>query len=582
MNVYIKSLVTFKQHVGLFNFVIIFLFGALTSSVLVAEPFFFSRVIENIEIYISTWELDRAWIISDSIIWGIYIIVSILLYFFYRYHFTDKNILSFYVSNLEKSINASLYTEYWKLLEKKPGELIKWIEKWRESFINFFFFFFLNAYKNLSWIFVILLFMIFIDIRMTFLTLWWIPVVIFIWYFFNKKTTYLQKDLNDREDVIFWNISDALSNFTLVKILWLERSFFTRFKREENTLLDEQYSVSYRWAVAHNYTWGLIAIMRLIVLLIGFKFVVEGTLTFTELLLFFLYIWWIYFPIGQIFWELRQVQRWWTSIQSYYDEYYDNLLLEDIHSWKNIKKSQWNIDFKNISFWYTENQRIINNLSLSIKAWQKIALVWNTWAGKSTLVNLLLRFWEVDSGNISLDGINISEIKKSSLRSHVWVVSQDNSLFNLSIEENLKFANPKATQKQIKQALINAEANFVFDLKDGIKTVIWERGLKLSGGEKQRISIARLFLKNPEILILDEATSALDNITEKKIEKALRKLMKWKTSIIIAHRLSTIMHADMIYMLENGSIVEQWSYIELMNKKSKFYNLANPDNLILW
>lgn len=582
MNVYIKSLVTFKQHVGLFNFVIIFLFGALTSSVLVAEPFFFSRVIENIEIYISTWELDRAWIISDSIIWGIYIIVSILLYFFYRYHFTDKNILSFYVSNLEKSINASLYTEYWKLLEKKPGELIKWIEKWRESFINFFFFFFLNAYKNLSWIFVILLFMIFIDIRMTFLTLWWIPVVIFIWYFFNKKTTYLQKDLNDREDLIFWNISDALSNFTLVKILWLERSFFTRFKREENTLLDEQYSVSYRWAVAHNYTWGLIAIMRLIVLLIGFKFVVEDTLTFTELLLFFLYIWWIYFPIGQIFWELRQVQRWWTSIQSYYDEYYDNLLLEDIHSWKNIKKSQWNIDFKNISFWYTENQRIINNLSLSIKAWQKIALVWNTWAGKSTLVNLLLRFWEVDSGNISLDGINISEIKKSSLRSHVWVVSQDNSLFNLSIEENLKFANPKATQKQIKQALINAEANFVFDLKDGIKTVIWERGLKLSGGEKQRISIARLFLKNPEILILDEATSALDNITEKKIEKALRKLMKWKTSIIIAHRLSTIMHADMIYMLENGSIVEQWSYIELMNKKSKFYNLANPDNLILW
>ena len=197
------------------------------------------------------------------------------------------------------------------------------------------------------------------------------------------------------------------------------------------------------------------------------------------------------------------------------------------------------------------------------------------------MVNLLLRFWDIDEGAIFLDGEDIRNIKKSSLRSHIGVVSQDNSLFNLSIEENLKFANPKATKKDIKQALINAEASFVFDLPKGIQTVIGERGLKLSGGEKQRISIARLFLKNPEILLLDEATSALDNVTEKKIEKALKKLMKGKTSIIIAHRLSTIQHVDTIFVLENGRVVEQGDYESLMKEQNKFYTLANPDKLIL-
>lgn len=581
MNIYIRTFNTLKQHIWKKRFYLVFLWGFITSTILVAEPIIFAGILSHIEAFITTNTFIKEEFLRDIIIYVFYIIISISFFFLYRYYFVDKNILKFYVKNLEKWVEVSLFTHYSILLEKKPWEIFKKLEKWREWFINFFFFFFLDCIRWLWGVFIIITFMLWIDVKMTLITLSWLPVVLFVWYFFNKKTTFLQKDINDREDIIFWNVSDALSNFSLVKILSLEKSFLERFTKSEKQLLDEQNKISYRWAIAQNYIQALVVIMRLVVLLSWFYFVSVWELTFAKVIIFFMYINFIYWPIWFVFWQFRQVQRWLTWIEAYFEEFEDVLEQENINIWKNIKNVKGNIEFKNVNFWYSDDRKILENINLDIKKGQKVALVGNTWAGKSTIVNLVLRFWEIKNGEILLDGNNIKGIKKSSLRKHIWVVSQDNSLFNLSIEENLKFANPKATKKEIEIALKNAQADFVFWLKDGIKTVIWERGLKLSGGEKQRISIARLFLKNPEILILDEATSALDNATEKKIEKALKKLMKWKTSIIIAHRLSTIQHADIICMLENGKIVESWNYEELMKKKWKFYNLANPDKLIL-
>lgn len=323
-------------------------------------------------------------------------------------------------------------------------------------------------------------------------------------------------------------------------------------------------------------------ITRIFVLAGGIYFIKEWSLTLAELFIIFTYIWWIYFPLWTIFRDLRNSLKQLTEVERMYSVL--GSLQKDIQDdrWFKINKVQGNISFQNVSFGYLENQKILKHINFEIKKGQKIALVGNTGAGKSTIVNLLLRFWDISQGEILLDGENINSLSKSSLRSHIGVVSQDNSLFNLTIEENLKFANAKATKSEMEWALKNAQADFVFDLPQGIKTVIGERWLKLSGGEKQRISLARLFLKNPEILILDEATSALDNTTEKKVDAALKQLMKGKTSIIIAHRLSTIQHADVIYMLEHGKIVESWNYNELMEKKGKFYHLANPDKLILW
>lgn len=408
-----------------------------------------------------------------------------------------------------------------------------------------------------------------------------LPFMILLWVFFTSYNSPRQKELSRRWEDIFFVVWNAMSNFWLYKILTLEKNFTKKISQQSDDVYVDQMKLNRFWNLSEIYTVFLIMLTRIFVLAGWIYYIGKWTLSLAELFVIFTYIWWIYFPLWFIFRELRNSLKQLTEVQRMYDDLWN--IEKDIEndSWNNIKKSDWNIIFQNVSFAYNKNKKILKNINFEIKKGQKIALVWNTGAGKSTIVNLILRFWDISEWKILLDWENIKNIKKSSLRSHIGVVSQDNSLFNLSIEENLKFANPKARKKDIENALKNAEAHFVFDFKDGIKTVIWERWLKLSGWEKQRISIARLFLKNPEILILDEATSALDNATEKKIDDALKKLMKGKTSIIIAHRLSTIMHADKILVLENGKVIESWNYEELLKQKGKFYNLANPDKLIL-
>ncbi|MCH2188986.1 ATP-binding cassette domain-containing protein [Candidatus Gracilibacteria bacterium] len=366
----------------------------------------------------------------------------------------------------------------------------------------------------------------------------------------------------------------------LTKSLSLEQVFLSKMSKELDSIHIDQNKVGKGWSLAAIYTGFMVMVSRILVLGFGVYYVIDGSLSFTNLFIIFSYIGWIYFPLGAMIDKFEKVIKDITSVKELHEQV-ESVKMESLNIGKNIKNPQGNISFNKVSFEYIEGKKVLRDISFDIQPGQRVAFVGNTGAGKSTIVNLMLRFWDIEKGSITLDGTNLKEIKKSSLRSHIGVVSQDNSLFNLTIKENLLFAKPKATSKELEQALKQAQAHFVFDLAKGLSTVIGERGLKLSGGEKQRLSIARLFLKNPQILILDEATSALDNKTEKLVQKALDTLMKGRTSIIIAHRLSTIQHADMIYMLENGKIVESGNYDTLMKQQKKFYELANPDHLII-
>ena len=232
------------------------------------------------------------------------------------------------------------------------------------------------------------------------------------------------------------------------------------------------------------------------------------------------------------------------------------------------------IEFKNVDFEYEENKNVITNFSLSVKKGEKIALVGNSGGGKSTIVNLLPRFYDVSRGTIEIDGIDIKKYKLKSLRKKIGIVPQDTFLFSGTIEENIKYGKRTATTEEVIDAAKQANAHmFIEKLSNGYSTEIGERGIKLSGGQKQRIAIARAILENPEILVLDEATSALDNESEKLVQDALEKLMHDKTSFVIAHRLSTVISCDKIIVLQAGLIKEIGTHVELLEKNGIYKSL---------
>lgn len=232
------------------------------------------------------------------------------------------------------------------------------------------------------------------------------------------------------------------------------------------------------------------------------------------------------------------------------------------------------IEFKNVDFEYEENKNVITNFSLSVKKGEKIALVGNSGGGKSTIVNLLPRFYDVSRGTIEIDGIDIKKYKLKSLRKKIGIVPQDTFLFSGTIEENIKYGKRSATIEEVMDAAKQANAHmFIEKLSNGYSTEIGERGIKLSGGQKQRIAIARAILENPEILVLDEATSALDNESEKLVQDALEKLMHDKTSFVIAHRLSTVISCDKIIVLQAGLIKEIGTHVELLEKNGIYKSL---------
>ncbi|NME35633.1 MULTISPECIES: ABC transporter ATP-binding protein [Fusobacterium] len=239
-----------------------------------------------------------------------------------------------------------------------------------------------------------------------------------------------------------------------------------------------------------------------------------------------------------------------------------------------LKNIVGNIEFKDVAFSYNDSKQILKNLSFSIPAGKKIAFVGPSGEGKTTICHLIPKFYKINSGKITIDGIDINKINLEALRSHIGIVQQDVYLFGGTIKENILYGNPKATDEEIYEAAKKSNIHdYIMSLEKGYDTEIGERGVKLSGGQKQRLSIARVFLKNPAILILDEATSALDNTTEIFIQKELEELSKGRTTLVVAHRLSTIKNADEIFVILNGNIQERGNHQELLDKKGIYFDL---------
>jgi ATP-binding cassette, subfamily B, putative efflux pump len=260
------------------------------------------------------------------------------------------------------------------------------------------------------------------------------------------------------------------------------------------------------------------------------------------------------------------------------DESYD---IEDSPRAKSLNNVKGALDFENVSFTYNEEEAdVLHNVSLSVVPGETIALVGMSGGGKSSLISLIPRFYDVTEGSIKLDGTDIRDFQVRSLRDKIGMVLQDNILFSESVRANILMGNPEASDEEMIAAAKAANAHdFIMNLPQGYDTKIGERGVKLSGGQKQRVAISRVFLKNPPILILDEATSALDLESEHLIQEALEKLAKDRTTFIVAHRLSTITHADRIIVIDHGKIAEIGRHKELMEKQGPYYDLFTVQQL---
>ena len=250
--------------------------------------------------------------------------------------------------------------------------------------------------------------------------------------------------------------------------------------------------------------------------------------------------------------------------------------IKDKKNAKELKIKQGEIDFQNVTFGYSKYDILFNKFNLKIPKNKSVAFVGQSGCGKSTLIKLLYRLYDVQGGSITVDGQDIRDLKQESLRSEMSIVPQEPILFDDTIYNNIKFSNPKASRKDIMEAIKFAQLDRIINkLPKKENTIVGERGVKLSGGEKQRVSIARALLADKKVLVLDEATSALDSETEHEIQKDLYKLMENRTSIIIAHRLSTIMHADIIVVMKEGKIVQKGTHRELITEGGEYQRLWN-------
>lgn len=302
--------------------------------------------------------------------------------------------------------------------------------------------------------------------------------------------------------------------------------------------------------------------------------VTEGTMTIGDFVLINAFMMQLFIPLNFLGFVYREIKGSMANIENMFALMALSSGVKNINNAPDLEITKGAISFNKVSFHYRPDRPIVKDLSFDIRAGEKVAIVGASGAGKSTLVKLLFRFYDPSQGSILIDGQDISQVSQHSLRQVIGIVPQDTVLFNQSIFENIRYGNPEASDAEVLQAIKLAHLqSFIAELPDGAETVVGERGLKLSGGEKQRVAIARTILKRPPILVFDEATSSLDSKSERSILSALQEISQGHTSMVIAHRLSTIVDADRIVVMDHGCIVEQGSHRELLAKKARYFEL---------
>lgn len=420
----------------------------------------------------------------------------------------------------------------------------------------------------------------YINLTLTIMIFIFVPIMTVVCRIINKRMRKAFAEQRHQIGELNANIEDSLLGQKVVKAFTNEDAENAKFEKGNRKFLEiKKYSYKIM-GVFHTSTRIFDGLMYLTIIIGGGFFLINGKILPGDMVAYVMYISTLIATIRKIIEFTEQFQRGLTGIERFLQIVDADIEIFDEPDATELVNPKGNIEFKNVSFEYPDDHNIVfSGLNLSIKAGEKIAIVGPSGGGKTTLCNLIPRFYDTTAGTITIDGIDIKKLTLKSLRGNIGMVQQDVYLFSGTIYENIAYGRPSATRSEIVEAARRAGADgFINELKDGYDTYIGERGVKLSGGQKQRISIARIFLKNPAIIILDEATSALDNESEYEVAKSLNELSKGRTTLTIAHRLSSIKNSDRILVLTNDGIVEEGDHDELMalgGIYNQFYKMAN-------
>lgn len=431
--------------------------------------------------------------------------------------------------------------------------------------------YFIGAIKIL----ISLIILLKINVKMTLLIYLMIPLMIYFSGHYRNKMRRAQKDQRVHIGHLNSSIEDSLLGIKVVKSFANEDVEREKFTEENNKFLGIKKRYYRSMAGFNTINRIFDGLMYLILITSGGYFLMKGEIGPEDLIVYVMFIQSLLATVRRIIEFTEQFQKGMTGIERFAEIMAIEPDIKDKEDALEIKNIRGEISFENVDFSYGKGEgKVLNNFSVDITPGEKLAIVGPSGAGKTTICNLIPRFYDVDSGSVTVDGIDVRDIKIKSLRENIGIVQQDVYLFSGTVKDNIGYGKSTASDREIIEAAKLAGAyEFIKNLPNGFDTYVGERGVKLSGGQKQRISIARVFLKNPPILILDEATSALDNKSEIVVQDSIEKLSKGRTTITIAHRLTTVQNADLIIVMTRDGIVERGSHQDLMAKRGYYYNL---------
>ncbi|HLC08155.1 MAG TPA: ABC transporter ATP-binding protein/permease [Methyloceanibacter sp.] len=403
-----------------------------------------------------------------------------------------------------------------------------------------------------------------------------VTVGLYVWFTFwaSEQRIAIRRDMNESDTEAHSKAVDSLLNYETVKYFGNEdmeaRRFDSSMARYERAAIRTYSSLG----LLNTGQAVIFTIGTVICMVLAARDVASGALTIGGFVMINAILMQLYLPLNFMGMVYREIKQGLIDIETMFALLHEPAEIIDRPGAKALDVKKGAIKFDHVSFAYDPERPILKDVSFEVPAGKMVAIVGPSGAGKSTISRILFRFYEISGGKVTIDGQNIADVTQNSLRAAIGMVPQDTVLFNDTIEYNIRYGKPDATEAQVREAARNAQIDsFIMTLPQGYDALVGERGLKLSGGEKQRVAIARTILKAPPILMLDEATSALDSHTEKDIQDALERIARGRTSLVIAHRLTTVVHADNILVLDQGEIVEQGTHLELLGRGGLYASL---------